>query len=301
MGGFILHDEKGAIGVLSEKRLEELLEQKAINLPSITEDEIQDRSKGDSLSKAIVIVQTTFITQYVARLTQGLVITELELNKPLNVQSTVPVLLALENAEHHESASNGALSLKAPEQLKDEYDSSHNPTFGVRLWKALVNLFHLVLAAIAVVPNRADSITATSGVDGRKTSVKTFYAMGNVDEVHGLATFLSFIGCLFGGIHLAGWNLFYPSTSEATIWRVSSSTITIIPWISTLLFSFSAELSWHLRTDKADIIYAAILTVSTFMYVPARLLLFVEAIISLRDLPPDALEVVSWTLLIPHV
>ena len=113
MGGFVLHDrrENVAKGVLLPERFEALLQQQKIEMPTITEEEIQDRSKADGLGKALVIAQIFwFIVQVTARRLQGLVITPLELvtlafaalnaimyyfwwNKPLNVESTVSVYL----------------------------------------------------------------------------------------------------------------------------------------------------------------------------------------------------------------
>lgn len=52
-----------------------------INFPTISEDEINDRSKGDALSKGIALLQLTwFIIQIMTRATQGLAISELELS-----------------------------------------------------------------------------------------------------------------------------------------------------------------------------------------------------------------------------
>ena len=51
-----------------------------IDFPSTTEAEIDDRSKGDALSKGIALLQITwFIIQLIARRVQGLTITGLEL------------------------------------------------------------------------------------------------------------------------------------------------------------------------------------------------------------------------------
>jgi len=79
--------------------------------PSISENDIKDKSKGDSFSKGFVVLQTTwFVTQCIARGVAGLMITELELatfafavlngilyflwwNKPLDVFCHVPVHL----------------------------------------------------------------------------------------------------------------------------------------------------------------------------------------------------------------
>ena len=111
MGGFMLYDRDKAIGILGPRQLEDLLTKGEIAVPLVKEEVIKDRSRGDGLSKALVIVQTTwFITQCIARGAEGLVITQLELitvafailngtmyylwwDKPLNVQSTIPVYL----------------------------------------------------------------------------------------------------------------------------------------------------------------------------------------------------------------
>jgi hypothetical protein len=78
---------------------------------TVTEKEIEDKAKGDFLSKSILIFQTTwFITQCVARFVQKIAITELEVvtlalaslnafmsffwwNKPLGL--TIPIRVDL--------------------------------------------------------------------------------------------------------------------------------------------------------------------------------------------------------------
>ena len=67
-------------GVLNFRSFLLLLQEHKIDFPSTTEEEIDDRSKGDALSKGIALLQITwFIIQLIARRVQGLTITELEL------------------------------------------------------------------------------------------------------------------------------------------------------------------------------------------------------------------------------
>src|SRR6266542_592981 len=91
-----------------------LRENPTIDIPVITADNIQDRSKGDVLFKLIAILQTTwFIIQCVARGQQRLALTELELvtlalaslnavtfgiwwHKPLGVEDPVMIYLKTE-------------------------------------------------------------------------------------------------------------------------------------------------------------------------------------------------------------
>ena len=111
MGGFILYEGKTPRGVLTAEHMERLLKEGRILFPDISEDEIQDRSKGDGISKFLVIVQTSwFIAQCITRGVEGLITTELELvtlafavlngamyflwwKKPLNIGLAVPVFL----------------------------------------------------------------------------------------------------------------------------------------------------------------------------------------------------------------
>jgi hypothetical protein len=109
MGGFTLHKGGKPVRILEAKELEELSEAGEVEWPTITEEEIADRSKGDYLSKSIVLFQTTwFIIQCIARGAYGLDVTELEVvtlafatltgviyyfwwDKPLDVHCSIPV------------------------------------------------------------------------------------------------------------------------------------------------------------------------------------------------------------------
>jgi hypothetical protein len=104
MGGFVLFDDNGPVRTLDPDELQSLAQDGEIDFPCITENEIRDRSKGDMLSKGLVMIQTGwFILQCIARRIEHLPLTELELvtlafaalnfvtyglwwNKSLNVQ-----------------------------------------------------------------------------------------------------------------------------------------------------------------------------------------------------------------------
>ena len=119
MGGFTLVDpeRKTAPPTLRQETVLTLNYFKAhpgIEIPIITAAAIEDRSKGDALSKIIAILQTTwFIVQCIARGQQRLALTELELvtlalaslnavtfaiwwHKPLGVQDPVQIYFKME-------------------------------------------------------------------------------------------------------------------------------------------------------------------------------------------------------------
>ncbi|KIJ99717.1 hypothetical protein K443DRAFT_623211 [Laccaria amethystina LaAM-08-1] len=109
MGGFMLCRDGKEVSPLTLEEMELLYSRGTIDFPDITKRQIEDKSKGDGLSKGLVVLQTSwFVIQCVARAVAGMVITELELvtlgfailngvlyflwwNKPLNVQCPVPV------------------------------------------------------------------------------------------------------------------------------------------------------------------------------------------------------------------
>ena len=116
MGGFTLVDPDRKDAVPTEQggvvlTIDYFQQKSNIDMPEITAADIEDRSKGDTLWKAVAILQTTwFILQCIARGQQRLALTELELvtlalaslnavtfaiwwHKPLGVQEPLRIYL----------------------------------------------------------------------------------------------------------------------------------------------------------------------------------------------------------------
>ena len=111
MGGFMLFEGDIPKGVLSPKGFSELLAAGKIEFPTVTVEEIQDRSKADGFSKTIALGQTLwFVAQSIARRAQHLDLTLVELltlslavlngvmyflwwNKPMDVRCPIRVYL----------------------------------------------------------------------------------------------------------------------------------------------------------------------------------------------------------------
>jgi hypothetical protein len=131
MGGFKLFDDEGPVRTLNPDELQSLAQKGEIDFPCITEDEILDKSKGDMLSKGLVVIQTGwFILQCIARRIEHLPLTELELvtlafaalnfvtyglwwNKPLNVQCPFRVPVKQRTGESEGSRGAGESSQNA--------------------------------------------------------------------------------------------------------------------------------------------------------------------------------------------
>ena len=127
MGGFTLVDADHIDADPKEQTgtvltIDYFKENPNIDIPKITVDEIQDRSKGDLLFKFIAILQTIwFVLQCIARGQQRLALTELELvtlalaslnavtfgiwwHKPLGVEEPVKIYLKTEAQKVEDAA-----------------------------------------------------------------------------------------------------------------------------------------------------------------------------------------------------
>ncbi|KAG2136378.1 uncharacterized protein EDB93DRAFT_788545 [Suillus bovinus] len=81
MGGFMLYFNDKPRATLTPKELKRFVSEGSVEMPIIVEADIEDRSKGDALSKGIAILQLVwFVLQLVARYVQNLPVTLLELD-----------------------------------------------------------------------------------------------------------------------------------------------------------------------------------------------------------------------------
>jgi hypothetical protein len=140
----------------------------------------------------------------------------------------------------------------------------------------------------------------SSSSDTHGTHVSTFYSgAGARIPVVAIPTF--FIAGLFGAIHCAGWFFIFPTIIETTVWRVCSGIITGAPLIPMLMAFLIVINPRILDSDFVGTILSFFVVLSVLLYVVARFGLLVEALITLRDLPPSAYDIVTWTTFLPHI
>ena len=127
--------------------------------------------------------------------------------------------------------------------------------------------------------------------------VDAFYSTRDYENGFPIMFVMSVVGVVFGGIHCAGWFFIFPSNDEAILWRVCSAILTCIAFIFPVHVFFIVLL---VALDFQAL--ATVISVLTILaYVVSRLLLLMEAVISLRHLTPGMLAIVKWTSFIPHV
>ncbi|KAG2132692.1 uncharacterized protein EDB93DRAFT_1255111 [Suillus bovinus] len=294
MGGFMLYVNGKPYCVLQPEHIRKLIRQKCIDAPTLTADEINDRSKGNAISKGLVILQVAwFVVQLITRAIYRLEITQLEVGtlafavlnfltyavwwyKPLNVECPHPVHWKLTESE-----------------LKDYIDVSDTNEF------AQFRFLPRVLRPIIELIGWAGIPTS------RKLQVPTFDGSIklNVSDRMVLQQAALHMATIFGGIHCMAWFFAFTTYQEQMLWRISAVAITCTPWLclSAYLVREIINSVRHIPDSAKHVIWGVICSAFAILYITARAVLLVLMFTTLRNLPPDAYKAVSWVTLVPHL
>ena len=169
--------------------------------------------------------------------------------------------------------------------------------------------FSILLTLVFVIPGlflfyRWMSMLTTDHSNTGDMNVPTFYISDTGMERDEIASIfvMPAVGVVFGGIHCVGWFFSFPSSDEAMLWRVSSAVLTGTAFLLPIFLSFVGLFSDIFSgNNHRRIFFTIFLSIILLVYVVSRLLLLVEAFISLRHLTPGVLVLVEWTSFIPHI
>ncbi|KAF9471914.1 hypothetical protein BDN70DRAFT_998425 [Pholiota conissans] len=332
MGGFIVEEPLSPPQILTAKRLEELVDENRVTLPIIPARELYDRSKNDDLSKTIAIGQTTwFLAQCLTRKLQGLITTKIEIvtvafaalnvfvyyfwwEKPMDVQSPVRVPVSLRMPEpkifddlpsplENPFPPNPAV----PESEPDKACARICLFMKNLIQKTVIKPFAIPLKIVTGLFRRAHAMLLTNdSIQAGSTIVPTFYALNTNTEREKFIILVTgaLLGVLFGGIHCVDWDYVFPTHEEMVIWRASAVIITAVAAMGVIVSSTLYLGQRNRRDEVVNSLWGESLlwvgAIGLIPYAVARVLLLVEAFVSLRDLPQDALLDVRWTSFIPH-
>lgn len=259
-----------------------------------TETELRDRGKSDGLSKFIALTQTTwFVVQCIARGIQHLRLTELEVvtlayamlnffiyvfwwDKPQNVECPIRV---------YKASVIGYKSHPGPQKWGDHW------------------LPHPIERILQYAIGGQDQYVDIS----KKISIPMLWS-GRLDDKRLFEASVgpTILGTVFGAIHCIAWSFTPPNHLESIIWRISCAAMTAVPLFGALLcttgrISYSVgerSLAWLNTMTYISYLFMAL---STWLYITSRIASLVIAFTTLRSLPTTALEVVEWTIFIPHI
>ncbi|ETW84774.1 hypothetical protein HETIRDRAFT_473500 [Heterobasidion irregulare TC 32-1] len=301
MGGFMLSHGNTSF-TLGPQDFNDLLTIGAIDFPTVTEDQIDDKNKSDTLAKALAALQLSwFMFQCIMRTVEHLPLTELEVmtlaftiltmpsrafwwQKPLNVRLPVPVKIRDYSA---------ILILKGEQELSEKRDppkEQYSPSFGICVIDDLVTFI-------------AHPVCETDGtfslVKPNSSRVRTLFA-GETTPQEDTAIY-NFIGCVamvFGAIHCIAWSSEFTSDIELLLWRVSSAVLIGVPALH-LVWHFLLHIDSLSKTLQRMSSY--VVPTTSVLYALARFTLIFQSFASLRSLSPGSYDATSWTAYIPHL
>ncbi|KAG1836388.1 hypothetical protein DFJ58DRAFT_171837 [Suillus subalutaceus] len=287
MGGFMLYVDGKPYHTLQPDEVLKLIRAGCIDAPTLTANRIHDKSKGNAISKGLVMLQVAwFIMQLITRAIYHLETTQLEVgtlafavlnfltyavwwNKPLDVQCPYPVYW------------------KSTESWpEDHIDFSEIDEF---TWFEI--LFRVILVPIV------ELLGVPSLLPSRKLRVPTFD--GSIELEDSATMVLKLAGLLmatiFGGIHCMAWFFAFPTYQEQVLWRISAVAITCTPSFVFLTISIVEVL------NPSNAVAIPILALYALLYITARSVLLVLMFATLHNLSPNAYKAVLWTSLVPHL
>jgi hypothetical protein len=327
MGGILLQPKDSTPFVVNSRQLAYLVQHDYIPFPDITEAEIWDRSKADTLTKAMTIVQASWlVVQIVGRAIQRLETTTLELaaasivfctlgtfycwlHKPSDVQKGLTLSI---------EASTAQILCKAGHAARKPY-------------------LHTPLDFIAKQsPTWSFDVMRFFGLrcDARERPLRSF-PNDRFPDISTMEKFCLFsITVAFAVLHLIGWNFSFPTRTEQYLWRVSSCVFTgttILFWTFETIAArhrfgrWDRHLQWiglkraHVEDAGKDVDdeekrdreqkaakptpllwEVALIMPVIFTYALARTYMIVDIFLSMRVLPLGAYNTVNVASVIPH-
>ncbi|TFK65790.1 hypothetical protein BDN72DRAFT_860393 [Pluteus cervinus] len=335
MGGFARKDNKR---VLHPMTLCDLVETGQIDIDElqVTEKEINDKSKGDILSKTLVAFQTTWFVVTLAFATLNVITYALWWYKPLNVLCPIYIRVGPKGShlrtEHNgdsspqvanvtnlqedtvgeEGISNGCRQVRVGivernrREIQQVIDGLQDELWPWTLWKWLTAI------PLMLVGSPLGDMLGDENDDIKATHVSTFFANRLYDTGEAFVQVpSSLVGLIFGGIHFLSWNSTFPTHTELLLWRYSCTILVAVPLLLLLrglLYFFQWNTPYGAGSQRGRIggivlpfIEMITVLLGPIPYTLARSCILVIAFLTLHDLPAEAFTNVSWTSYIPHL
>ncbi|KAF9473627.1 hypothetical protein BDN70DRAFT_899629 [Pholiota conissans] len=344
MGGFVLSDRGSPIHILldgtwsttrKERHLIYNIQQNIIDAPRITEEEIQDRGKGDVFSKIFIIVQTTwFVVQCLARWASQLPVSELEVvtlgfailngttyalwwHKPQNV--TRPVFIEQKTPHDlSESSETPAIltntttandSIEPELQAPNIENKPSNPFRKPKSWvrKELEAAFRRSSSIYTLLPELGVTLFMAfirpmaklmGNEEIAEDRIPMFYASATNESTRRPTNIVlvGVVGSMFGLMHvIPSWFILFSSHRAMMTCRVCAIIITIAP------LTLGVAAYEDFKPGSPFALLRALFMVSISIYPIARIIILVSAITSLHSLAPATLQTIEWTTFIPHL
>ncbi len=328
MGGVLLQPRDSTPFLVNARQLAYLVQHRYAQFSDITEAEIWDRSKADTVTKAMTIVQASWLAiQIVGRAICHLPTTTLELSavaivfctlgtfyfwlhKPSDLQKGIVISIPYSTSEILIAAGPDAAQPYLHTPL--DFIGKQSPTCSYDIMK----FFQF-------------------RCDDRERPLQRFPN----DRFPDISTFEKFalfmMTLTYAALHLIGWNFPFPTRTERTLWRIAAWFITgttFVFWIfetvaarqrfgrwdkyftflklkrptacglakSRMMTADFKEMEQKAAKPMPSTLEASLIMPVAVLYVVARVYQVVEVFLSLRLLPARALDTVQVANIIPH-
>jgi len=303
------------------------------NLIAVTSAQVKDKSNASTITKILVLWQALWmIVQIIGRRAQypGIPVTLLELHtclhafcafamylmwwdKPVDIDLPTTVhlthsqIIFLRNGQSKDedktnpwgeerkktisSDEEKAVSSKEEKPISSEKTQAGHPHLFLTTRSGIGKLMYRRLVGHRSI--RTNFFSAISGAYRRLWEGRRKFWRESLS--------ISFVGLVFGGVHLAAWNSSFPTYAEQILWRISS-TITASSWsvfvLSLWLSVFVAKRPEGKIVSKVCGIILGLGLLPVFL---VRIYLLVESFASIRRLPAGSYRLHTWSNLWPHV
>ena len=258
-------------------------------LPSITTEEVRDKSNANSLAKAIVFWQTLWmIVEVIGRAASALPVTLLELHvclhafcaavmygtwwdKPVDIDLPTEVKNLTRDQIRHlvygriaRTEDDPTDPLNAPKKDLADFlhtlasePSSLEPGTGAAertispFLTSRCGLGKLMYRALCGHPNGSSTTTTTTFFSMYFSLLGTAYSRlwKGRKNVNGEGLAISLVGLVYGGVHLTAWNNEFPTFAEQMLWKVSSA-VTAAAWsVFVVSLWLSVLLDFNIMTE----------------------------------------------------
>lgn len=258
--------------------------------PVVTEAAINNQSKSDLFTKAFAVLQCTWlILQSIARTSQGLRLTKLELAtlaftmcaffmysfwwyKPFDAQQSIPLLCLHPRTQQR---IRSELKQWAPTVREDDLDSS-------TLYQFLGASFSLLIPTAQRNPLVPRAIMFQSLI-------------------------FHITAIAFSGIHVIAWNWDFPSQTSKTLWRVFSIiatggalALTILILIGVGADELIKVVIGERHAERTDTVLGLAMLFIFISYVASRVGLIGLVFYSFSAMPTSVYQSPNWNLVFPH-
>lgn len=335
MGGILLQPKDSTPFVVNGRQLAFLVEQKYMECPKITAEEIWDKSKADTLARILTLIQACWLViQLLGRAILRLPTSTLELSAGAIVLCTLGTFVCwLRKPSDVQKGVVLTMETTTAQILVDAGDAAATPYRHTPLDFVAKQSFTCSYDMMGFFNLRCDN---------RERPLQCF-PNDRFPDISSLEKFALFcMTTIYAAFHLIGWNFAFPTRFELLLWRISSLSIvgaTVFYWVFETIAArhrfgrWDKYLIWvglkkstvaaisdvesgvkrqdtrcrldafEMEQKQAKLMLAwevGLLLPVVLLYAAARTYVIVEALVGLRELPKGVFKTFDVSELLPH-